>query len=217
MGFYAQGCGPRRGCGNRAYGQRPGNGGVVGLAINALASATQPTNQREGQTTGIANIPRHNDLPVYSNPHNVHFKDEKEIDPLLDHIDEPPAYTPDASTPTNEVRGMTPGEHLPTQAQNLSQHPGFAAFPVLQNPTPAVSGDLSRLGHALASMQLGERGSKCAAKRARKQLVRDLWAAEELKRGGRCGMSCGERKMVKAQMKAVKGAIREEIRGMRRC
>jgi hypothetical protein len=216
MGFHAQGYAPRRGCGGRGNGQRPGNGGMVGLAINALTSATQPTNPRDGQITGIANAPRNNDLPVYSNPSNVHFKDDKEIEPLLDHIDEPPAYTPDASTPTTEARGTAPTEHLHTQAQYLSQHPGFAAFPILQNPTPAVSGDLSRLGNALASMQFGERGSKCAAKRARKQLVRDLWAAEELKRGGRCSMSCGERKMVKAQMKAVKGAIREEIRGMRR-
>ena len=190
------------------------------------------------QTTGIAYTNMDQLPPVYPEAGNVPKYNEKELAASMDRIDEPPAYTPHASPreanvavpaqppapygvsiPAQPPAPSQPhapyGRSVPAQPPVSSQirdvNTSFAALPILQqNQTQAVSQDITNLNNAIASMSLGERGSRCAAKRAKKQLVRDLWDAEKTRYGA---MGCAERKELKAQIKGVKHALRAEIRG----
>lgn len=181
-------------------------GSHFALAINALAIAVDSNND---QITGVT---RPTDLTPYTNDKHVTFKSEKEAEANITHIEDPPAYTPHASHPINSLPPQA-------QAEALAQHPTFTTLPILRSPTiqlsPNISADITHLSSALKSLQLGERGAKCAAKRAGRQLARDLWEVEVMKLGGQRGMSCAERRMVRAQIREVKGAVRGEIREMR--
>lgn len=196
------------------YGHSRRPGGHLALALNTLANAIEP---KDDQITGIT---RSQDLPAYPNDRHVAFKSEKEVEAKAMRVEDPPAYTPRAAPPNNG-NNTTYDSPLPpqAQAQHLAQHPTFTTLPILQTPalqlSPNISADITHLSSALKSLQLGERGARCAAKRAGKQLARDLWEVEMMKRGGQRHMSCAEKKMVRAQIREVKGAVRGEIREMR--
>lgn len=211
-GYHSHSSAHKRGCGRECWSLQRDDQRQGGVVSNFANSPTI-------QTTGIvSNDSKYYDLPIYTSSNNLSSGKEKRSDPVIIQSDQPPAYTPQDPAPTNIASHGS--EHVPMQARQLSQHTGFAAFSIPQSPARAGSGDLFTLEDRLAALKLGMRESKCAARRAKNQLVHDDRAAEEMERDGRCGMSRGERKLLKAQMKtqmkAVKVAIRDEMRGNRK-
>ena len=185
--------------------------------VNAVESRSSP---REGQVSAptantsrllpgqqITGITRRNEkdqLPsVYFNDDKVPLTSEKEIEVGLNRVEEPPAYTA-----RNSPRS---GVAAPVSSQIHDINAEFAALPVLQSHarTPVIEQDIANLSNALASAKLGECGGRCAAKRAKKQLVRDLWEAERAKF---TAMSRDDRKIVKAQLKGVKRTLKAELK-----
>ena len=149
------------------------------------------------------------------NVHELRVDDKhaaKALEASLNRVDEPPAYTEGAiRQPADSLQGA--GKPAPTLDTDI----GVASLPILQTRDAAIERDILTLDAAITPYRLGQRGAKCKANRARKQLVRDLWAMEEAKYGGCCNMSCREKKVLKAQIKAVKRAVKVEIKAAREC
>lgn len=238
-GCYRQrGCAPR-GCGGRRYGyghqqfqhQQDASPysaeigrGPIGVAVDAVIAIANAVDSRssprEGQVSApTANASRHLPgrqvtgitsrkekaqlPPVYPNDAKVPLISEKEIEAGLNRVEEPPAYTP-RDSPRSDVA-------VPVSSQIHDINANFAALPILQSHarTPVIEQDIVNLSNAMASAKLGECGGRCAAKRAKKQLVRDLWEAERVKF---TTMSRDDKKMVKAQLKGVKRTLKAELK-----
>ena len=190
-------------------------------AVIAIANAVDSrSNPREGQTalpmssstrdlggqqvTGVVSRNEKDQLPpVYPNDAKVPVASEKKIEAGVDSVEEPPAYTPHDSPRS--------GVAVPVSSQIHDVNANFAALPILQSHarTPVIEQDIANLSNAMTSAKLRECGGRCAAKRAKKQLVRDLWDAERSKFGG---MSWEDKKMVKAQLKGVKRTLKAELK-----
>ena len=196
-------------------------------AVIAIANAVESrSNAQEGQTAQpvssstrglggqqVTGVTRRNEKeqhpPVYHNDGKVPITNEKEVEPDLDGVEEPPPYTP----PDNAQAGAAPSAHAqpPISTQIYDVNANFAALPILQSHprTPAIERDVADLSNAIASAKLGECGGRCATKRAKKQLVRDLWETERTKFRA---MNRADKKMVKARFKAVKRTLKAELK-----
>ena len=171
-----------------------------------IAAATaNPSRHLPGkQITGITSRNEKDQLPpVCLIDDKIPLTSEKEIEAGLNRVEEPPAYTAQ-DTPRSDVTA-------PVSSQIHDINADFAALPVLQSHarTPVIEQDIVNPSNAMASAKLGECGGRCAAKRAKKQLVRDLWEAERAKF---TAMSRNDRKMVKAQLKGVKKTLKAELK-----
>jgi hypothetical protein len=215
-------CGHRAGC--RRH--RCGHGGaapILGAAIDVIENALiERANQRNGQVSGVTRdiaATQYAAPPQYPSDKPIYIEREKEIETSLDQVGEPPAYTPRASPADNQHMGLPqiPPAHVPVSSKVQDLNADFSALPILQSRTSAVIQDIEILSHAMASIKMGDHKSKHDAKRATKQLLRDVWAQEEVRQAGRgtgCRgrMSCEEKKRLKAQLKGLKYMVKEEVR-----
>ena len=179
--------------------RRSGTAGAAGAELAATLGTA-----RDGPNGVITNSSR--DLPAYA----VDEKNgAKAFEARLNRIDEPPAYTArDLPQLQQHVKDIV-------AADAPDREHGVADSTPLQSWNSTIERDLVELRVAIVSYRDGESGAKCRAKRAGKQLVRDLWAVEEVKRGGYSKMSWGEKKEVKARVKALKHAVKAEIRAVK--
>ncbi len=197
------------------------------------AEPTPATYERDQQGEQHADaqyveLPAHDDEDIEAHLHRNLSRGATDIP------DDPPAYTPTpTSTSTSTSMQQKPESEVVAQVNELNAD--FSSLPLLQTHNSVIDRDLAELSSALTSIKMGDSGARFAAKRAGKQLVRDIWEMEqerirerreahEMARGGGCcgkgrgpgGMSRDERKMIKEQMKEVKKLVKEEVKAKRR-
>lgn len=122
-------------------------------------------------------------------------------------------YTsPRATTNTHANANANANANAPITSQITSLNSTFASLPILQSSSnqTLIQKDISNLENAMAAVRMGECGGRCAAKRAGRQLVRDLWDVESERRGA-MGRKAWKQEM-KGEMKEVKRLVREEVR-----
>ena len=126
----------------------------------------------------------------------------------VDSRNEPPAYDSTSSSTANIIAPRA------TSAEQDQCQLLFTQLPIIarhaNNPTIAL--DIANLSQAIADIRAKRWCGRRKAKRARRQLLRDLWTVEEMKYGTCWKMSCDEKKTVHREMKLVRETTKEEIK-----